>query len=601
LLTKLIIGDSSISINFKVIDMITKVELVNFKRYPQKNIDLKPRVLQVLAGANNSGKTTILHALAVWEYCKTLHFYERGSIFFNDERSIGINIDDFTPLNIPNLKYLWTSLSTGTTYNMSIKVFWHLADQEHFLKFGFAYAQERIYIKVEEHNLNNQTVLPKIAYLPPFAGVLSKEAWVSKAQRNRLIGQGLAGSVIRNLIIDFYSQHKENRQLYSDDRGRITQVGWDYLKENDPLEILNRNLHEVFTSYLFPKEFNPDFHSYISIEMQKGTLPSNKFYPHKGYSKRDIMSEGSGFLQWLSVFTFSLDKSINVLLLDEPDAHLHTSLQWQLFERLVKLSEKNQQQVLFATHSSEIIKRINPNIILKVDGNKISFLSEERQKVALLAGLGTEHNLLFDQIQKKKRILFVENESDRDLLIVWTAKLGLKWPGNLYVWGYANKHKQRKELFSHLKDHLDSLKCLSLQDKDNDEYATTNKNLSDRSFKDSNTNGKEFRCRKWRRWEIENYLICPSAIALATNKTEEEIRQKIAQSNGIAIPTTNYTVSNRESQIQPMFDVEGKTVIEPICAEYGITKIDIANAMTQEQIFEDVSTLITEIIQMCAS
>lgn len=39
------------------------------------------------------------------------------------------------------------------------------------------------------------------------------------------------------------------------------------------------------------------------------------------------MVEGSGFLQWLSVYTLALNPSINVLLLDEPDAHLHTTLQ----------------------------------------------------------------------------------------------------------------------------------------------------------------------------------------------------------------------------------------------------------------------------------
>lgn len=581
--------------------MITKLDLVNFKRFKEKTINLKPFQLQVLAGANNSGKSTILHALTAWEFCKTLHFYERGKEFYNDNRSLGINIDDFTPLNIPNLKYLWASLSTGNTYNMSIKVYWKQGVDEYFLKFGFAYAQERVYIKVEEHNLDNETHLPKIAYLPPFAGIISKELWVSKAQRNRLIGQGLAGSVLRNLIIDFYRQHLSLRQNFTDDRGRVTREGWQHLKENDPFEILNRNLHEVFQAYLFPKEFNPDFHSYIVIEMQKGALPGNKLYPFPGYKKRDIMAEGSGFLQWLSVFVFALDPNISVLLLDEPDAHLHTSLQWQLFEKLIDLSSRNQKQVLFATHSTEIIKGVKPELILKVDGNSISFLTQERQKVTLLAGLGTEHNLLFAQIQQKKRILFVENESDKELLKVWAEKLGLEWPNNLYAWGFANKHKQRKELFFHLKDHLDELKCLSLQDKDNDEYETTNENLSDGLFDDSEENGKEFRCRKWRRWEIENYLICPNAIAAAADKTQEEVRQRIIDKNGIAVPANNYRKSGRQANTQPLFDVEGKAVIEPICTEYGITKLDIANAMKQKQVFDDVRSLVEEIIDMCAN
>jgi len=38
------------------------------------------------------------------------------------------------------------------------------------------------------------------------------------------------------------------------------------------------------------------------------------------------MVEGSGFLQWLSVFALATDPGLDVLLLDEPDAHLHSSL-----------------------------------------------------------------------------------------------------------------------------------------------------------------------------------------------------------------------------------------------------------------------------------
>jgi len=38
--------------------------------------------------------------------------------------------------------------------------------------------------------------VPKVAYLPPFAGFTDKEPRTSGAVRNRLIAQGLAGGVI---------------------------------------------------------------------------------------------------------------------------------------------------------------------------------------------------------------------------------------------------------------------------------------------------------------------------------------------------------------------------------------------------------------------
>lgn len=78
------------------------------------------------------------------------------------------------------------------------------------------------------------------------------------------------------------------------------------------------------------------------------------------------MTEGSGFLQWLSVYTYALNKDIDVLLLDEPDAHLHCSLQMLLVSKLQNFIEKNNKQILIATHSTEIIKNIPFNLIIPI-------------------------------------------------------------------------------------------------------------------------------------------------------------------------------------------------------------------------------------------
>ena len=49
--------------------MIKSITLTNFKKYKDKTINLKDGVT-LLVGGNNEGKSTILHALAVWEFCK---------------------------------------------------------------------------------------------------------------------------------------------------------------------------------------------------------------------------------------------------------------------------------------------------------------------------------------------------------------------------------------------------------------------------------------------------------------------------------------------------------------------------------------------------
>ena len=579
--------------------MIKKVELKNFKRFNNHIIELLPHTLSLIVGGNNSGKSSILHALAVWEYCKTVLIYEKSpnailAGFHGD--GYGINIDDFTPINIPSLNYLWTNLNSSGGYSLSIKCYWNLEDgQERFLNIGLALTQERLFIKIIESNINEGDKIPRIAYLPPFAGITDKEQWYSPAYRNKLIGQGLAGAVLRNSIIELYDSNLKLREEKKGAGKRLTQVALASIRNNDAFEVLNSILFEIFKGILDPKKFNPDFHTNIKVDFVKGKIENNRFIRHPNYNKRDIMVEGSGFLQWLSVYTFAINPKVDILLLDEPDAHLHNSLQGELIEKLRNISLQFNKQILIATHSTEVVKSLPHDIILHVN-QSIRYLTQESQKVRVLSGLGAEYFPKIEKLQKFKKVLFVENQSDSDILTAWCNNMGLVWPENLVVWPLANAHKERKQLFLHLKDEVKGIKCISIVDRDNTLYENTNANLHE-NYDDLIEGENEFRFRRWRRWEIENYLISPPAISRKTNNTEEVIRNFIRVNHGIEIHA-EYKRSDKIHAICPLFD-EGKPIIESILSEFKIKKIDIAKEMLEEDIFEDVKTLINEIRLMC--
>ncbi len=579
--------------------MIKKVELENFKRFSSKIIDFHENSLSLLVGGNNSGKSTLLHALAVWEYCKTVLIYEKSpnAIFagFHGD-GYGINIDDFTPINIPSLKYLWTNLSPSTGYNLSINCFWNNENgEEKFLKIGLALTQERLFIKPLESNILIGEKVPRIAYLPPFAGISDKEQWFSPAFRNKLIGQGLAGAVLRNTIIDLYNTNQKLRIEKKGTKSKISKVDLEYIRRNDAFEILNSVLFDIFKGIIEPQYFNPDFHTNIKVNFVKGEFINSRFTRFPNYNKRDIMVEGSGFLQWLSVYTFAINPSIDVLLLDEPDAHLHNSLQGSMVDKLEELSIQLNKQILIATHSTEVVKNVSYEIILHVN-NSIKYLSNESQKIKVLSGLGSEFFPRLDSLQRHKRILFVENKSDAQLLKMWTTNLQLVWPENLVIWPFANDHKERKQLFIHLKDEIKGIQCISIVDRDNSLYENTNPSLKE-NYDDIIEGQSVFMFRKWRRWEIENYLICPAAISRIVNKEEQEIRDYLQQNHGVVI-NDDYLKTDKSPQIAPLFE-EGKPIIEGICDKYSIKKIDIAREMKCEEIFEDIKTLIAEIISIC--
>lgn len=579
--------------------MITKVEIHNFKRFKNQNITLLPNQLSLVVGGNNSGKSTILHALAVWEYCKTVLKYEKSpkSILKNFKGDgYGINIDDFTPINIPSLKYLWTNLNPSSGYNLTIKCFWNISEnEERFLKIGLALTQERLFIKALESNINSNEKIPQIAYLPPFAGITDKEQWYPPAYRNKVIGQGLAGAILRNTIIELYNANIKLREEKKGTNNRISNANLKQIRENDAFEKLNKVLYETYKGILHPQDFNPEFHTNIKIDFIKGTISNNRFTKHANYNKRDIMVEGSGFLQWLSVYTFAINPKIDILLLDEPDAHLHNSLQGKLIEKLSDISKSLNKQILIATHSTDVVKSLSHDIILHVE-KSINYLTKESQKIKVLSGLGTEFFPKIDKLQRFKKVLFVENESDSELLKVWCSKINIEWPENIVVWAFANNHKERKQLFLHLKDEINGIKCISLEDRDNFLYENTKNDLSD-GTPDLTEGSNVFKCRRWRRWEIENYLISPKAVSRLCNIDESEVLQYIQDTFGFIIHD-NYLQTDKILPIAPLFD-EGKPIIESICTTYKISKLQIANEMKDDEIFEDVKTLVNQIRFFC--
>lgn len=587
---------------------IISITLNNFKKFKNKTIKFNSG-LSLLVGGNNEGKSSILHALAVWEFCKTFLKINKGISGLQKKDhvdGVGMNIDDFTPINIPDLKYLWTNLQPRSSYNLSIRCDWVDDDKEKFLEISLALANDRLFVKTTDSNINEEDRLPIIAYLPPFAGITDKEVWYYRAQRQKLIGQGLAGSVLRNTIIDMYLNNQEERKKLKGDRPKIKNTDLASLRKTDPFEILNTVMEDVFSCHLYPHAFDPEFHQYVHVDVRRGVVINGFFEPIKTYKPRDIMTEGSGFLQWLSVYTYALNNDIDVLLLDEPDAHLHCSLQMLLFSKLQNIISINNKQILVATHSTEIIKSVPFSLIMDVNRCNCKYLMTPSQVVAILAGLGCEYNPILASITKTKRILFVENESDTDLLKIFANVLELDWPVNLTIWPTPTKHNERQHMIDIIRTQSkDRIAAISLIDRDNCEYNYIDSGLHDKAYGDKSIDiGKGgkfvyFRSRKWRRSEIENYLLHKSVLARTANISEDDVDAFFAQYSLILPNNANFKRSDIQDSTRPFFDLSGKEYINLFRMGRGITMYDIAKNFTKEEVCDDIITMIKEIQDLC--
>ncbi len=107
-----------------VIDfMISQVTIQNFKHFKAPTaFVLKPDEMTFLAGGNNSGKSTLLQALAVWEFVHSVIAVNKGEAAWlagSSGQGVGVSTEEFSPIAIPDLKHLWSDLkaSGGATGN----------------------------------------------------------------------------------------------------------------------------------------------------------------------------------------------------------------------------------------------------------------------------------------------------------------------------------------------------------------------------------------------------------------------------------------------------------------------------------------------------
>lgn len=593
--------------------IIKEIELHRFKRYRDKTIST-PEGFCLLAGSNNSGKSTFMQAFALWEFCKSVINLEHGlkgllNEHIGKKQGVGINGEDFLPINIPSLKHLWTNLKINPEmdengnrepdgYTLWIEVRWNnigLNEPRH-LRFSLSLANERLFVKTTKSNITESEVLPKIAYIPPFAGILNREPFHTKAMRSRLVGQGLSGSVMRNTLLELYNANQAKRSDLKGDASRITRAQLKGLRETDRWEHLLDVTRRLFDIELIVHDFNEDYHSYIRIEYWKGKFndKKTKFEKHNGFNRRDIMVEGSGFLQLLNVLSLALDPSYQVIFLDEPDAHLHPTLQFELLEELNTLASKYQKQILFATHSTELIASQEPKKIMKFSKGKVNTLTDEAQKIGLITGLGSEFSPQLHKLQRTKKVLFVENESDSNILKALAKEIGTPIPDDIVIWPWPGQHVERQHLFNQLKREVSGLKGISIRDRDGQPFETVTASLRDKNNVGCDKDG--LGARTWRLRYIESYLLPPAAIARAAKITVETVVQD-AKVFGVDLSTYN------TEKIVPAYqELPSKLILtdgsDCLTKKYGISKYDIASNIIAEEIHSDIRELIGQLCRL---
>ena len=471
--------------------MLTKLICRNFKNFGEVEVELGNPV--VFIGPNNSGKTTALQALALWEIgLKRWNESRKGRTNPEKRSGVAINRLDLISIPVPWARLLWRNqqvrdaeIVNGKQRTQNIRIDITVegvtGGKEWKCGFEFDYANpesfycrplrtsevdgkvsERMPVPEEAANLS-------VAFLPPMSGLAANETRLDDGAINVRIGEGRTAEVLRNLCYQV-----------SQDAGT-----W---------ERLCQKIDTLFGVRLNRPEYVP-VRGEIAMSYREG---SNE--------PLDLSSSGRGLQQTLLLLTYITANPSSVLLLDEPDAHLEILRQRETYQVLTDLATEHGSQIVAASHSEVIL-----NNAVKRDDVVIAFLGTPHrindrggQLLKSLRDFGFEQ---YYQAQQKGWVLYLEGATDLPILQAFAEEVDHPAQAILkhsYVYYVENRPNKARKHFYAMREAKKDLVGFCLFDRISSELDTQ----------------PELTEYAWKRCEIENYIVFSKQVLIDWARNE---------------------------------------------------------------------------------
>jgi hypothetical protein len=226
----------------------------------------------------------------------------------------------------------------------------------------------------------------------------------------------------------------------------------------------------------------------------------------------DLLSAGSGCQQVVLLLACLSTRRGAVVLVDEPDAHLHVFLQDSIFSELHRAAAETKSQLVIATHSEVIFNSASPEQICVMLGHPrrlASTIDVQRLKQAVAVLQQSDLVAAFEA----PGILYLEGYTDLNLLREWARVL--QHPIKDYLdrtpfWRAKQPPGRPDATEVPAKDHFDALQLVNPE--------MTGVWLVDADGKGNVQPSQAAERAKltrvlWKRYETESYLVHPAALA----------------------------------------------------------------------------------------
>jgi len=474
------------------------VEIENFKSFGEKiHIDLFHPA--VLIGPNNSGKTSVIQALALWSRGIKSWFEKTEGLQTKSRNGAGINRLNILEVPVAEIRFLWKDMHVRKgkdpiTLSITVGIEHGGKIKNCTLLFNYQ-TPEVIYCQPDTETIQDPSLITfasafQFHLLYPMSGIMSnisqetEETPFHDGKINSLLGQGQTAQVLRNICYKVVEQDKQNG---TNDWEKIADV----MKLIFLVDIKEPYLNEIRGSLILT-------------------------YSEENAKNLDISLAGRGLQQVLLILAYLYWRQKSILMIDEPDAHLEILRQKQIYTLIKNIAQENGGQVIIATHSEVILNEaLDSNLTLLLYGTAQNLAKRQDIKTAL-SKYGIEN---YYKAKVLPRFLYIEGSTDIEILKALAEKTGHEKARTVlgrtlnvyYIKNIEGENTLDNQLdriggafgnyqthFNALKDFVPELKGFGIFDSDNSEKMDI---ITD-----------QMAITYWKNYEIENYFITPDVL-----------------------------------------------------------------------------------------
>ena len=488
--------------------MIQELTIQNFKQFASP-VTVKFDPLTILIGLNNSGKSSVLQALMLFQDCLELTRVRKNGKGVVLE-GITKQPDEFHPLRVVTEKHIWPNGQTKLPIKIGA-VFTNGARISFEVRWSFNRFGIKPHCEGDVAEFITGDAL-RIRAIPIHRGLALREQFMLPTAVNDLLREEQHGAVLRNLLW----------QLRKEENGR-----WDELQ---------RIVRRLYPGTSLEVAFDEEVDRFIHSTYEDGSLT-------KGM---DVIMAGTGFQQIVQIFATLLAQRGSVVLVDEPDAHLHANVQMQFLDECRKLAEQGGVQVVLATHSPHLIGGAPSGSLRAMIGGRAVDFAHRPEHMELLTQLGAFDRMEVVPLLTNKAVVFVEDVADKKFLRLFAGRLWGEEKADRvfskvsFLYSYQEPlSADVKRLARQVKDLLntDDMKSVGGQsgarflvigDRD---YRETGRLEAARKELLAKATGENFKltldCAVWKRNEIENYFLESEALCLAAESAQDSDKKKL--------------------------------------------------------------------------